>query len=45
MELNFLYIQSNKDWKYENKFKFGFTTNPNIRLQNNNNQLIKIKKP
>jgi len=30
--MKYLYIQTNKDWNSENKFKYGFTTNPKIRL-------------
>ena len=28
----FLYIQSNDDWYYENKFKYGITQNPLERI-------------
>jgi superfamily II DNA or RNA helicase len=28
----YIYIQTNKDWNYENKYKFGFTVNPKLRL-------------
>jgi hypothetical protein len=28
----YIYIQTNKDWDYENKYKFGFTVNPKLRL-------------
>jgi len=28
----FLYIQTNNDWNYENKFKYGITKNPKERL-------------
>jgi len=34
----FLYIQSNKDWDYENKYKYGISTNPNLRLTNSHDQ-------
>jgi superfamily II DNA or RNA helicase len=30
--MKYLYIQTNKDWNTENKFKYGFTTNPKNRL-------------
>jgi len=29
--MKYLYIQENKDWNFDNKFKYGFTTNPKIR--------------
>ena len=28
----YLYIQENKDWNYDNKFKYGFTSNPANRI-------------
>ena len=28
----FFYIQTNNDWNYENKFKYGITKNPKERL-------------
>lgn len=31
--MKYLYIQSNKDWNPENKFKYGFTENPLNRLR------------
>ena len=27
-----IYIQENKDWNYDNKFKYGFTSNPANRI-------------
>lgn len=34
----YLYVQTNKDWKKDNKFKFGFTTNLLKRLYSSQNQ-------
>lgn len=31
--MKYLYIQSNKDWNSENKFKYGYTENPKNRLR------------
>ena len=30
--MQYLYIQTNKDWNSENKFKYGYTKNPNRRF-------------
>lgn len=34
----YIYILSNKDWLYENKYKYGYTTNPINRLNNSHEQ-------
>ena len=34
----YIYILSNKDWQYENKYKFGYTKNPIQRLKNSHEQ-------
>ena len=31
--MNYLYIQTNIDWNYENKFKYGYTENPKNRIK------------
>lgn len=31
--MTYFYIQSNKDWNYENKFKYGITSDPYSRLK------------
>ena len=30
--MKYLYIQTNKDWNAENKFKYGYTEDPKHRL-------------
>jgi hypothetical protein len=30
--MKYLYIQQNKDWNSENKFKYGYTENPKNRI-------------
>lgn len=34
----YIYILANKDWQYENKFKFGYTKNPIQRIKNSHEQ-------
>lgn len=34
----YIYIIENKDWQYENKYKFGYTKNPIQRLKNSHEQ-------
>ena len=34
----YIYIIVNKDWQYENKYKFGYTKNPIQRLKNSHEQ-------
>jgi len=34
----YIYILENKDWQYENKFKFGYTKNPLQRIKNSHEQ-------
>jgi len=34
----YIYILANKDWQYENKFKFGYTKNPIQRIKDSHEQ-------
>ena len=34
----YIYILENKDWRYENKFKFGYTKNPLQRIKDSHEQ-------
>ena len=43
--MKYLYIQENKDWDTENKFKYGYTEDPKnklIREQNSKKSSFKI---
>ena len=31
--MKYLYIQTNKDWNHDNKFKYGYTEDPKYRLK------------